>query len=63
MKSQEMTLAQKIETCYIIMARIVRDHGDEYLPVFQRMHEERELFNANQDLKSKALQVAETLLK
>ena len=47
-----------LEEAYQIMARIVRDYGDKYLPVFKRLHEEREVRKANQGLKDIALQVA-----
>jgi len=48
-----------IERTYQIMAVIIRDHGDKYLPIFKRLHEERERRKATQDLKNIALQVAQ----
>lgn len=51
---------ENIEAAYIIMGRIIRDYGDKYLPIFKRLHEERELRKANRDLRSIALQVAKT---
>jgi len=47
-----------LEQAYTIMAKIVRDHGDVYLPIFKRLHEEREARKARQDLRNIALQVA-----
>lgn len=52
---------EEIETAYIIMAKIIRDYGDKYLPIFKRIHEERELRKANQGLKNIALQVAQNM--
>lgn len=51
---------ENMEAAYVIMAKIIRDHGDKYLPIFKRIHEERELRKANQDLRNIALQVAKT---
>lgn len=51
---------ENIEAAYIIMGRIIRDYGDKYMPIFKRLHEERELRKANRDLRSIALQVAKT---
>lgn len=48
----------EIEECYSIIAKIIRDHGDTYLPIFKRVHEEREKRKTMQDLKSIALRVA-----
>ena len=54
--------AENIERAYIIMARIVRDYGDKYMPIFQRMHEIRKAHKSNQDLKNIALQIAQISL-
>lgn len=55
---QKIVTDEMLEEAYQIMARIVRDYGDKYLPVFKRLHEEREVRKANQGLKDIALQVA-----
>lgn len=52
---------ENIDQAYIIMARIIHAYGDKYLPIFKRIHEERELRKANQDLRNIALQVAEKM--
>lgn len=39
------------------MARIVGEYGDVALPIFQRLHEEREKRRAQQDLKTLAQKV------
>lgn len=49
---------EEVEKAYKIMAAVIRDHGDKYLPVFQRLHEEYEQRKAKRDLKNLALQVA-----
>ena len=54
---------QDIEKAYIMMARIVRDYGDKYMPVFQRMHDIRNTYKAKQDLKNIALQIAHKTLE
>lgn len=50
-----------LEKAYIIMAGIIKDHGEKYLPVFSRLHEEREAIKASRDLADIALQVAQTM--
>lgn len=59
MSKQEKSLDEKIEESYFIMAKIIRDHGDVYLPLFKRVHEERELRKANRDLKNIALRAVQ----
>lgn len=49
---------EEVEKAYKIMAGVIRDHGDKYLPVFQRLHEEYEQRKAKRDLKNLALQIA-----
>lgn len=49
---------QNIEKSYVIIARIIRDYGDDYLPIFERIHEIREGYKSNQNLKNMALQIA-----
>ncbi|WP_168732718.1 hypothetical protein [Flavobacterium supellecticarium] len=51
---------ENIEKAYIIMAKIVRDYGEKYMPIFERMHEIREAHKSNRDLKNIALLVAQT---
>lgn len=48
-----------LDEAYAIMAAIIRDHGEKYLPIFKRLHEERLQRQANNDLKNIALQVAQ----
>ena len=48
-----------LDEAYAIMASIIRDHGEKYLPIFKRLHEERLQRQANNDLKNIALQVAQ----
>lgn len=52
-----MDAEQRLEKAYQIMARIVCDHGDVALPIFQRLHEEREKIQSNKSLKNIALNV------
>lgn len=54
---------EQIETAYIIIAKIIRDYGDRYIPIFKRVHDERERRKADMRLKNIALQVAENLVK
>lgn len=58
MKKEVTITDENIEQAYIIMAHIVRNYGDKYLPIFKRVHEERNARKANQDLKNIALQVS-----
>ena len=44
---------------YSIMAAIIRDNGEKYLPIFKRLHEEKMQRNARNELKEIALQVAQ----
>lgn len=59
MAEENKVTDQEIEKAYRIVAGIVRDFGDQYLPIFQRLHEEREARKAKCDLKNIALQVAQ----
>lgn len=52
---------EDLEAAYKIMAMIVRNYGDKYLPVFKRIHEEREFRKAQQSLKNIALQIAQDM--
>lgn len=62
-KNSSIVTDEELEECYHGMARIIRDYGDVYLPIFKRLHEERELRRKNNDLKSIALRVADKLEK
>jgi hypothetical protein len=48
-----------LDDAYIIMAGIIRNHGEKYLPIFKRLHEERLQRKADSDLKKIALQIAD----
>lgn len=39
-----------LEECYIMMANIVKDHGELYLPIFERLHEELKIRKSKKDL-------------
>jgi len=58
MRDEREVTDQMFEDAYRIMAKIIRDHGDKYLPVFKRLHEERINRIAKRDLKNIALQIA-----
>lgn len=58
MAAEQPVTDDMIEKAYRIMARIIRDHGDKYLPIFKRLHEERARRQASHDLKNIALQIA-----
>lgn len=61
LKGFEGVTDAEIEKCYSIIAKIIRDYGDVYLPIFQRVHEEREKRKLMEDMKSIALRVAASL--
>jgi hypothetical protein len=46
-----------LEECYLKMARIVKDFGDQYLPIFERLHQEMEQRKMQQDMKAIALKL------
>lgn len=58
MQGDKKVSDEMLERAYAVMARIIRDHGDKYLPIFKRLHEEREMREAKQGLKDIALQIA-----
>lgn len=58
MMQQRTVSDEDVEKAYKIMAAIVRDHGEKYLPVFKRLHEEYEDSKAKQNLKNIALKIA-----
>lgn len=57
MSKDKILTEEALQTAYTIIAGIVAKHGDTYLPIFKRLHEEKELRKANADLKAIALQV------
>lgn len=59
MAKEKTVTDQRLDEAYAIMAQIIRDHGDKYLPIFKRLHEERLQRKANSELKEIALQVAQ----
>lgn len=63
MKKENIVTDEKIEQAYVIMAQVVRNYGDKYLPLFKRIHDEREERKANQDLRNIALLVASNPIK
>lgn len=48
---------------YKVMAKIVRDHGEKYLPLFKRLHDEHLSKIAQADLINVALQVVKSPLE
>lgn len=48
-----------LDDAYNIMAVIIRDNGDKYLPIFKRLHEEKLQRNASNELKEIAVQLAQ----
>jgi hypothetical protein len=63
MHQPDIMTEENIERAYIIMAKIVRDHGEKYMPIFQRMHEIRTTYKSEQNLRNVALQIAEYSLE
>lgn len=58
MKGKIVVTDEAVHEAYKIMARIVRDYGEKYLPVFKRLHEEHEERKAKRDLTNIALKIA-----
>ncbi|MEP1305097.1 MAG: hypothetical protein ABJK11_11150 [Balneola sp.] len=48
-----------LQECYELMAYIVNKHGDDYLPLFERLHEEIEARKEKNGLLEIAIKVAE----
>lgn len=46
---------QMLQDCYVVMADIVNRYGEEYLPIFQRLHEEIESRRMTKELLDAAL--------
>ena len=47
-----------IQESYELMANIVIEHGDEYLPIFERLHDELKNHMAKRKLLSKAFEIS-----
>lgn len=62
MRKSDVMTEENIERAYTIIAKIVVNYGDKYLPVFQRMHEIKEAYQSKQNLKNLALQVVQKSL-
>ena len=58
MRKKIVATDEAVEEAYKIMARIVRDYGEKYLPVFKRLHDEHEERKAKRDLTNIALKIA-----
>ncbi len=52
-----------IEMAYAVMAAVVRDHGETYLPIFERLHKELEARKSNRALLAIALKTADNLIQ
>jgi hypothetical protein len=59
MRKRNEASDEELEQAYVIMAKIIRDHGEKYLPIFKRLDEERKSRQTNRDLTLVALQVAQ----
>ncbi len=57
LKSDDITI-ELLEEAHKASAEIVKRHGDNYLPIFIRMHKEIEQRKNNQSYKEIALQIA-----
>lgn len=62
MRKSNVITEESIEKAYSVMAKIVVNYGDKYLPVFERMHEIKEAYQSKQNLKNLALQVVQKSL-
>lgn len=63
-KETDMTQSKRLtdenlQAAYKIIAGIVSQHGETYLPIFKRVHEEVELRKKQNDLLSLAITLAE----
>jgi len=47
-----------LDRCYRIMASVVRKHGDDFLPIFERLHKEIQAREERNKLKEIANTVA-----
>jgi hypothetical protein len=51
----------QLEKAYKIAAKIVAEHGDTYLPVFERLHNEIMQHESKRSLKELALKIRDEL--
>lgn len=58
MKQTKRLTDENLQAAYKIIAGIVKQHGESYLPVFKRVHEEVKLREEQNDLLSIAEQIA-----
>jgi hypothetical protein len=58
MKVTQTLTDQKLRSAYVLIAEIVTAHGEVYLPIFKRIHDEVEARKANRDLLSIASAIA-----
>lgn len=49
---------QDIKDAYLLAAMIVAEHGEEYLPIFERLQTELNSFSAKKKLVDKAKEIA-----
>jgi len=64
--SNQITQPNKIETIsyadiqdiYKLMANIITEHGEDYLPIFERLHDELEEHMEKRRLLSKAFEIS-----
>ncbi len=55
MEKNKTLTDEKFDTAYLIIAGIVTKYGDKYLPIFKRLHDEKQQRQADADLKAIAL--------
>lgn len=48
-----------LDRCYKIMAKVVKKHGDDFLPIFERLHKEIQAREERNKLRNIALKVAD----
>jgi hypothetical protein len=56
--SEQNISKETIEKACLIAARVVKEFGDTYLPIFQRMHQELIKKEEEEKLKTLAMQTA-----
>ncbi len=49
---------EDLRTAYRVAARLVTDHGEQYLPLFERLDHEIQAHEKRQEMKARALQVS-----
>ena len=50
---------ETLSHCLITLAHVVKEHGDDYLPIFERIKNELDDYRHSQSLKDIALNIAE----